>query len=781
MPRKTAPLAKLLRPQLHRPVERERLFRLVDQRALHPVLWVCGPPGCGKTTLVASLSPPARSARSGTGSTREIVTPPHSSHTSMSSPASWVALPPRTCRPLTPEFFPDLPAFTRRCFRELFARLSRRSMLVLDNCHVAASDTFHLLLRCACQELPPGITLIAISRGRRPRELTQLVASRSLLEIDWDDLRFQPDEAIALGRGLGVRDRQVVEDYLARCNGWAAGLVLLAASRGRSTPAQRDRFRAESDVFEYFATELLADMPQTQRSTLLATALLPQMNAATACELTGNSRAGELLESLHRQQYFTDSTAGEEPVYRYHDLFRDFLLARLASSTDPAELCGLRSRAGRLLETREQLGEAILLYRLSDQWPDVARLIRGHAECLLDQGQWRTLNDWFEGLPQNIVEADPWLLYWRAQGLLTLDVVQARHMVRRAYQDFLRDGDTIGQVYAIYSLIDLHWLVGELADHGLNAAFLEVLERHLSHPEALTPPAQHRAWDALAQIILWGGRHSPFMGAAADALERYMHDDALPWSQRLVAPTMSLVYAIATADQERGQRISRAISPHLEEPACSPVSRMWAAKLLGRWHFHGGEWDRAIHFAAQCQTLASRCKHPTQAIDAGCTRISALCVSGRHQEARAVLESILLDQGSAQPLSMGLKHKAQALLLANTGAFDRAIPHQLQAIELIASVGCEWFVAEGHMLIAVYQISLDRLEEGRRSLMRQAMSLKGVRIPLLLPEVTIDTSRTDYRPIESMRYMRFDGHGWRYFGDLVTESSPGVSAKQKRP
>ena len=161
---KPAPLAKLLRPQLHRPVARQRLFRLLDRRATHPVLWVSGPPGCGKTTLVASYIT-SRRLPAAWYRVDEGDRDPAAFFTYLNLLARQFGSPDAPDLPtLSPEYFPDLAAFTRRCFRELFTRLPSRSMLVLDNCHAAASDTFHLLLRCACHELPPDISLVAISR-----------------------------------------------------------------------------------------------------------------------------------------------------------------------------------------------------------------------------------------------------------------------------------------------------------------------------------------------------------------------------------------------------------------------------------------------------------------------------------------------------------------------------------------------------------------------------------------------------------------------------------------
>ena len=55
MPRSHPRLAKLTRPRLHNAVARERLFSLLDDaRDTHRAICVVGPPGAGKTTLVAS-------------------------------------------------------------------------------------------------------------------------------------------------------------------------------------------------------------------------------------------------------------------------------------------------------------------------------------------------------------------------------------------------------------------------------------------------------------------------------------------------------------------------------------------------------------------------------------------------------------------------------------------------------------------------------------------------------------------------------------------------------
>jgi len=61
----------------------------------------------------------------------------------------------------------------------------------------------------------------------------------------------------------------------------------------------------------------------------------------------------------------------------------------------------------------------------------------------------------------------------------------------------------------------------------------------------------------------------------------------------------------------------------------------------------------------------------------------------------------------------------------------------------------------------------------RENIMKQAASLKGFENPMLLPGIKINTSATDFYPIQAVQLSRFEGESWKIFGNVL--SNEGAS------
>jgi branched-chain amino acid transport system substrate-binding protein len=62
----------------------------------------------------------------------------------------------------------------------------------------------------------------------------------------------------------------------------------------------------------------------------------------------------------------------------------------------------------------------------------------------------------------------------------------------------------------------------------------------------------------------------------------------------------------------------------------------------------------------------------------------------------------------------------------------------------------------------------------RENVMKQAANLKSFQLGMLLPGIAVDTSPTDFAPIEQMQMGRFSGETWQLFGPVISGKLGGT-------
>jgi LuxR family maltose regulon positive regulatory protein len=276
-------------------VRRERLHRAIDQAIEAALTVVVAPAGWGKTVLLSAWA--------------------------AEHDAAWISVGPEHADPSLLER--DL-----EHARQTGAGRSRA--LVVDDVQLLDRPAL-ATIRAAVRR--DGGPLIVASRSDPDLGLARMRLEGRLAELRSADLAFTEHELASLLDGLGLtlaaeRRRQL----LARTDGWAAGIRLVAIALAASTDPERllDEFSGDDRVVaDYLTDEVLATLPGDVREFLLRTSIVERLDVDLARALTDREDAAAILDELERQGAFVVALDPRRRCYRYHALFAELLQARL--------------------------------------------------------------------------------------------------------------------------------------------------------------------------------------------------------------------------------------------------------------------------------------------------------------------------------------------------------------------------------------------------------------------------------------------------------------------
>jgi len=452
------PIAKVTCPASTGYFPRHRLYRLLDKARKASVVWITGPPGCGKTALVSSYIASRRLPC--------LWYKVDEADADLSTFFYYLGLAARKASPrkkkrlplLTPERMPGLSVFAQRYFEGLSSLLPVPSLLVLDDCHRLKDHAlFFETLREGISRLSPGIDAVFVSRSDPHPCFARHRANRLMETFGWEDLRLTLPEAAGIVK-LQRKTKPppgLVKDLFERTDGWAGGLVLLLERRDRGSVAPRTIGRhVPAEIIDYFGSEIFRRLDEERRAFLLQTAFLPRMTAQMAQKLTGVEDAGSILLEMNRHNQFTKKYFQREPVYEYHDLFREFLLEQAAVLYSREDLSRIRKAAAALMEESGYIEDSAFLLREVGDWEALSKLILSQAKSLVAQGRYLTVLEWLRELPEEVLAENPWLLYWKGVCLIPFSPAEGRACFEEALQKFEARGNAHGVFFSWAGVVE---------------------------------------------------------------------------------------------------------------------------------------------------------------------------------------------------------------------------------------------------------------------------------------------------------------------------------------
>ncbi|WKZ52512.1 MAG: BTAD domain-containing putative transcriptional regulator [Anaerolineales bacterium] len=377
---------------------------------------------------------------------------------------------------------------------ELAEQVDDPLLIVLEDYHYIASPVVHQLLDYLLENAPSSLRLIVSTRTEPPLALARLRARGLLAELRASDLRFSDEEVAALlQREIPDLTSESLSLLSEKTEGWAAALQIVRNSlAGQNASAASEIITGLSGshryVFEYLAEEVFRRQPKDVQDFLLKTSILRQMDAASCKAVAEAAGAQEILEELEDQNLFLTSLDSERRWYRYHFLFREFLLSRLNRENNE-QVSDLEKSAGRYYEEQNEWEAAFGHYASASDFESAARVALNFASDYVERGRIEVLHRYLNMLPTEVLRAHPELLLQHGN---THRRLGEAGLAVTAYEDalnaFTAQGNASGKSRALTRLAEVHRAQGNYRQaESLAAQALEAAPKkdHTARAEAL--------------------------------------------------------------------------------------------------------------------------------------------------------------------------------------------------------------------------------------------------------------------------------------------------------
>ena len=279
-------------------------------------------------------------------------------------------------------------------------------VFMLDDLHELASPACHDVLGIVISKVPKGSQFVAASRSEQPH-LPRWRASGDAVELTAVDLAL---DAAGAQQIFAAADVGLTSDQAAavteRTEGWPAGLYLAALIARESngqviTVTGDDRYLAD-----YLYRESMIQLPENLHRFLRCTAVLDQLCGPLCDAVLESSGAADQLRRLEASNSFLVPLDRRREWYRYHGLFREFLLGELRR-IEPDVVAKLHLRAADWYQANGSPVLALEHLLNTSERDRAAQLVAELAVPTYDAGQVSTVQRWLGALGDRDIEGYP--------------------------------------------------------------------------------------------------------------------------------------------------------------------------------------------------------------------------------------------------------------------------------------------------------------------------------------------------------------------------------------
>ena len=317
---------------------------------------------------------------------------------------------------------------------EIAEKLDEPIKICIDDCHLLNKEYATVFLGFLARKLPQKVMIVMASRSALSLPTAYFRSQGVLHEFKQKDLRFSVEELQELlGDKWGLKlTPKLVRELEEHVDGWAAGLVLMETHlrTNTSVPKLSTNHRIRMNVYDYLAEEVLEKLDDDLRDLLMKSALIDPIDAEVLGRSFDISNVSRLFHDAEKKNVFI-AKLDDRDSYRYHPLFRNFLLEKLAEDHTVKEIQSYRKSLAAILEHTGKYHQAIEQYLLIDDDENAIKLIERIGAQMIDDGEYSTMSEWLAGLTD--MDSSPVLQIYNGQLLCAAGKSEAAlHFFRNA-------------------------------------------------------------------------------------------------------------------------------------------------------------------------------------------------------------------------------------------------------------------------------------------------------------------------------------------------------------
>lgn len=392
-------------------IERKQLFGQLRANSEKALILVCAPAGYGKTTLVTDYITKEKIKYSWVHIQKDV-----------DNIYSFILYISYSLQKVKPEFGKNTIPFIED-YRERFGQTKNLNsitsdiitvfinefinhftddvtIVIDDLSNIKSSSWVSACMDMIFENIPSNMHFIITSREIPDFNLHLLKAKRNLCIISSDDLSFSYEETEELiknsyGVSSGTNEIRQLKDYI---GGWVTGLhLIIQSTQGELKNLHLEKMTILEDIYNYFTEDIFNNLNDETRKFLLYTSQFESFNLSLTDYIFG-SKTGTIIKNLLQKNIFiqidTAKTDKENIFYKYHTLFRKFLISRHRNTLSVSEANEVLVKASEYYLEKNDIGNAVMPLLKTGSKEKAIKLIESNFMKYFSEGHYELLWNW---------------------------------------------------------------------------------------------------------------------------------------------------------------------------------------------------------------------------------------------------------------------------------------------------------------------------------------------------------------------------------------------------